>query len=146
MSMVHVPYRGAAQALTDLIGGQVEIMFESVPASLEHIKAGKLRALAVTTASRSEALPDIPAPSDFVPGYETSTWFGLGAPKNTPPEIIDSLNRAINAGLTDPKLIARFIDLGSTPLASTPSDFGKLIAEETEKWGRVIKLVGIKAQ
>jgi tripartite-type tricarboxylate transporter receptor subunit TctC len=144
VAMVHVPYRGAAQALTDVIGGQVEIMFESLPASIEHIRAGKLRALAVSTAARSEALPDTPALGDFVPGFEASTWFGVGAPKNTPSEIIDSLNKAINAGLIDPKLKARFSDLGSMPFASTPSDFGKLIAEEIEKWGKVIKSAGIK--
>jgi tripartite-type tricarboxylate transporter receptor subunit TctC len=146
VTMVHVPYRGAAQALTDLIGGQVEIMFESVPASIEHVRTGKLRALAVTTASRSDALPDIPTLGDFVQGYETSTWFGFGAPRGTPPEIIDKLNKEINAGLVDPKLKARFIELGSAPLVSTPSDFGILIAEETEKWSKVIKLVGIKPQ
>ena len=124
----------------------MEIMFESLPASIEHVRAGKLRALAVTTASRSEALPDIPILGDFVPGFEASTWFGVGAPRNTPPEIIDSLNKAINAGLIDPKLKARYTDLGSTPFASTPSEFGKLIAEETEKWGTVVKSVGIKVQ
>jgi tripartite-type tricarboxylate transporter receptor subunit TctC len=146
VTMVHVPYRGAAQALTDLIGGQVEIMFESMPASIEHVRTGKLRALAVTTASRADALPDIPTLGDFVQGYEASTWFGLGAPRGTPPEIIDKLNKEINAGLVDPKLKARFIELGSAPLASTPSDFGKLIAEETEKWSKVIKLIGVKPQ
>jgi tripartite-type tricarboxylate transporter receptor subunit TctC len=146
VTMVHVPYRGSPQALTDLIGGQVQIMFESVPASIEHVRTGKLRALAVTTASRAEALPDVPALGDFVPNFEASTWFGVGAPKNTPPEIIDSLNKAINAGLADPKLKARFSDLGSTPFASTPADFARLIAEETGKWGKVVKLVGIKAQ
>ena len=146
VTMVHVPYRGGAQALTDLIGGQVEIVFESMPASIEHIRAGKLRALAVTSAARAEALPEIPTVGDFVPGFEASTWFGIGAPKNTPAEIIESLNKAINAGLADPKLKARFSDLGSTPFVSTPADFARLIAEETEKWGKVIKRVGIKPQ
>jgi tripartite-type tricarboxylate transporter receptor subunit TctC len=146
VSLTHIPYRGAAPAITDLIGGQVEIMFENMPSSIEYIRSGKLRALAVTTASRSEALPDIPTVGDFVPGYEASTWFGIGAPKNTPPEIIDRLNKEINAGLVDPKLRARFSDLGYTPFASTPTDFGKLIAAETEKWGKVIKFVGIKAE
>jgi tripartite-type tricarboxylate transporter receptor subunit TctC len=146
VSLTHIPYRGAAPALTDLIGGQVEIMFENMPSSIEYIRTGKLRALAVTAASRSEALPDIPTVGDFVPGYEASTWFGIGAPKDTPPEIIDRLNKEINAGLVDPKLKARFSDLGYTPFASTPSDFGKLIVEETEKWGKVIKFVGIKAE
>jgi tripartite-type tricarboxylate transporter receptor subunit TctC len=146
VSLTHIPYRGAAPAITDLIGGQVEIMFENMPSSIEYIRSGKLRALAVTTASRSEALPDIPTVGDFVPGYEASTWFGIGVPKNTPPEIIDRLNKEINAGLVDPKLRARFSDLGYTPFASTPTDFGKLIAAETEKWGKVIKFVGIKAE
>jgi tripartite-type tricarboxylate transporter receptor subunit TctC len=144
VTLTHIPYRGAAPAITDLIGGRVEIMFENMPSSIEYLRAGKLRALAVTTASRSEALPDIPTVGDFVPGYEASTWFGIGAPKNTPPEIIDRLNKEINAGLVDPQLRGRFSDLGYTPFASTPSDFGKLIVEETDKWGKVIKLVGIK--
>jgi tripartite-type tricarboxylate transporter receptor subunit TctC len=145
VNMVHVPYRGAAPALTDLIGGQIQIMFENMPSSIEYIRTGKLRALAVTTASRSEALPDIPTVGDFVPGYEASTWFGVGAPKNTPAEIVDRLNKEINAGLADPKVRARFTDLGYTPFASTPSDFGKLIVEETEKWGRVVQAANIKA-
>jgi tripartite-type tricarboxylate transporter receptor subunit TctC len=145
VNMVHVPYRGAAPALTDLIGGQIQIMFENMPSSIEYIRTGKLRALAVTTASRSEALPDIPTVGDFVPGYEASTWFGVGAPKNTPAEIVDRLNKEINAGLADPKVRARFTDLGYTPFASTPSDFGKLIVEETEKWGRVVRAANIKA-
>ena len=146
VSLTHIPYRGAAPALTDLIGGQVEIMFENMPSSIEYIRTGKLRALAVTTASRSEALPDIPTVGDFVPGYEASTWFGLGAPKDTPPEIVDRLNKEVNAGLVDPKLKARFNDLGYTPFPSTPSDFGKLIVEETEKWGKVIREAHIKVE
>ena len=142
IDMVHVPYRGAAPALTDLLGGQVQVMFGSVPASIEHIRAGKLRALAVTTATRSEALPDIPTVGDFVPGYEASAWYGIGAPRNTPAEIVDKLNKEINAGLADPKIKARLADLGGTVLAGSPADFGKLIADETEKWGKVVKFAG----
>ena len=142
VDMVHVPYRSGA--LTDLLTGQVQIMFNSPFASIEYIKTGSLRALAVTAATRSEALPDIPTIGEFVPGYETSTWFGVGAPRNTPTEIIDKLNREINAGLADPKIKARFADLGGTVLAGSPADFGKLIAAETEKWGKVIRLAGIK--
>ena len=146
VDMVHVPYRGAAPALTDLLGGQVQVMFAAMPASIEYIKAGKLRALAVTTATRSEALPDIPTVGDFVPGYEASAWYGVGAPKNTPAEIVDKLNKEINAGLADPKIKARLADLGGTLLAGSPADFGKLIADETEKWGKVIKFAGIKPE
>jgi tripartite-type tricarboxylate transporter receptor subunit TctC len=145
VNMVHVPYRGAAPALNDLIGGQVQVVFENMLSAIEYIKSGTLRALAVTTASRSDALPDIPTVGDFVPGYDASTWFGVGAPKNTPVEIIDRLNKEINAGLADPKLKARFTDLGSTPFASTPSDFAKLIVEETDKWGKVVRAVNPKA-
>ena len=119
-------------------------MFATTPASIEHIRAGKLRALAVTTATRSEVLPDIPTVGDFVPGYEASGWFGIGAPKNTPAEIVDKLNKEINAGLADPKMKARLADLGGTVLAGSPADFGKLIAEETEKWAKVVKFAGIK--
>ena len=144
--MVHVPYRGDAPALTDLIGGQVQVMFGSIPPSVEHIRAGKLRALAVTTATRSEALPDIPTVSDFVPGYEASAWYGIGAPKSTPAEIIDTLNKEINAGLSDPKIKARLADLGGTVLSGPPADFGKLIADETEKWSKVIRAANIKAE
>ena len=140
VDMVHVPYRGAAPALTDLLGGQVQVMFGTMPASIEHIRAGKLRALAVTTATRSEALPDIPTVGEFVPGYEASAWFGVGAPKNTPAEIVDRLNKEINAGLADPKMKARLAELGGTVLAGSPADFGKLIADETEKWGKVIEV------
>jgi tripartite-type tricarboxylate transporter receptor subunit TctC len=144
IDMVHVPFRGAAPALTDLLGGQVQLMFGSVPSSIEYIRAGKLRALAVTTATRSEVLPDIPTVADFVPGYNVSDWVGVGAPKNTPAEIIDKLNREINAGLTDTKLAARLADQGSTVLAGSPADFGKLIADETEKWAKVVKFSGAK--
>jgi tripartite-type tricarboxylate transporter receptor subunit TctC len=144
--MVHVPYRGDAPALTDLIGGQVQVMFGSIPPSVEHIRAGKLRALAVTTATRSEALPDIPTVSDFVPGYEASAWYGIGAPRNTPAEIVDKLNKEINAALSDPKIKARLADLGGTVLSGSPADFGKLIADETEKWGKVIRAANIKPE
>ena len=146
VDMVHVPYRGAAPALTDLLGGQVQVMFDTMPSSIEHIRAGKLRALAVTTATRSEALPDIPTVGDFVPGYEASAWYGVGAPKNTPAEIVDKLNKEINAGLADPKMKARLADLGGTVLAGSPADFGKLIADETEKWGKVIRAANIKPE
>ena len=139
VDMVHVPYRGAAPALTDLLGGQVQVMFDITPSSIEYIRAGKLRALAVTTATRSDALPDVPTVGDFVPGYEASAWLGFGAPKNTPAEIIDKLNKEINAGLADPKIKARFADLGRHGAPASPADFGKLIADETEKWGKVIK-------
>ena len=145
VNMVHVPYRGAAPALNDLIGGQVQVVFENLLAAIGYVKSGTLRALAVTTASRSDALPDIPTVGDFVPGYDASTWFGLGAPRNTPVEIIDRLNKEIKAGLDDPKLKARFTDLGSTPFASTPSDFAKLIVEETDKWGKVVRAANLKA-
>ncbi len=133
-------------ALTDLLGGQVQVMFATMPATIEYIRAGKLRALAVTTATRSEALPDIPTVGDFVPGYEASGWYGVGAPKNTPAEIIDKLNREINAGLADPKMKARLADLGGTVLPGSPAEFGKLIADETEKWGKVIRAANIKAE
>jgi tripartite-type tricarboxylate transporter receptor subunit TctC len=137
IDMVHVPYRGAGPALTDLLAGQVQVSFPTMPASIEHINTGKLRALAVTTAKRSDALPDIPTVGEFLPGYEASNWFGVGIPKNTPAEIIDKLNKEINAGLADPKMKARLADFGGTPLVGSPADFAKLIAEETEKWGKV---------
>jgi tripartite-type tricarboxylate transporter receptor subunit TctC len=144
--MVHVPYRGDAPALTDLIGGQVQVMFGSIPPSVEHIRAGKLRALAVTTARRSEALPDIPTVSDFVPGYEASAWYGIGAPRNAPAEVVDKLNKEINAALADTKMNARLADLGGTVLPGSPADFSKLIADDTEKWGKVIRAANIKAE
>jgi len=147
IEMVHVPYRGgSAPALTDLIGGQVQVMFLSPAASIEYIRSGRLRALAVTTTTRWEGLPDIPTVGEFVPGYETSIVLGVGVPKATPVEIIDKLNREINAALADPKLKERLAVLGGTPLAGSPADFAKLIAEETEKWGKVIKFAGIKPQ
>jgi len=144
VGMVHVPYRGDAPALTDLIGGQVQVMFGNMPSSIEHIRAGKLRPLAVTTAARSEALPDLPPVGDFVPGYEASTWQGLGAPGNTPAEIVGKLNKEINAALSDPKIKAKLADLGGTVLSGPPADFGRLIADETEKWGKVIRAANIK--
>ena len=146
VNMVHVPYRGEAPALTDLLGGQVQVMFATMPASIEYIKAGKLRSLAVTTATRLDALPNVPTMGDFLPGYEASAWQGVGAPRSTPADIIDKLNKAINAGLADPKLKARLADLGGTVIAGSPADFGKLIADETEKWGKVIRATNIKAE
>ena len=146
IEMVHVPYRGGAPALTGLIGGQVQVMFLSPAASIEYIRSGRLRALAVTTTTRWEGLPDIPTVGEFVPGYETSIVLGVGVPKATPVEIIDKLNREINATLADPKIKARLAVLGGTPLAGSPADFAKLISEETEKWGKVIKFAGIKPQ
>jgi tripartite-type tricarboxylate transporter receptor subunit TctC len=146
IDMVHVPYRGGGPALTDLIAGQVQVMFATTVESIEYIRAGRLRALAVTTATRSEALRDIPTVAEFLPGYEASGWFGIGAPKNTPSEIIDKLNKEINAGLADPKIKARLADLGGVVLALSPADFGKLIADETEKWGKVIRSANIKTE
>jgi tripartite-type tricarboxylate transporter receptor subunit TctC len=146
VSMVHVPYRGAAPALTDLISGQVQVMFDAVSSSIDYIRSGKLRALAMTTAARSEALPDLPTVSDFVPGYETSSWSGIGAPKNTPTEIIDKLSQEINAALADPKTKARLADLGSVPMPMSPANFGKLIAESVEKWGNVLRAANIKPE
>ena len=144
VNMVHVPYRGGAPALTDMISGQVQVMFDNVPTSIEFIRAGKLRALAVTTATRSEVLPDLPTVADFVPGYEASAWYGVGVPKGTPDDVIDKLNKEINAILADPKAKARLADLGASLLAGSPSDFGKLVADETEKWGKVVKFSGAK--
>jgi len=145
VSMVHVPYRGVTSALTDLLGGQVQVCFGPVTAWIEYIRAGKLRALAVTTATRSEALPGIPTVGDFVPGYEASSVYGFGVPKNTPAEIIDKLNREINVGLADPKIKTQLADQGGTVLSGSPADFGKLIVEETEKWAKVVKFSGAKA-
>jgi tripartite-type tricarboxylate transporter receptor subunit TctC len=144
LAMVHVPYRGSAPMLTDLIGGQVQVTFDNMPSSIEHIRAGRLRALAVTTSVRSEALPDVPVVADFVPGYEASTWFGAGAPKGTPAEIIDRLNMEMNAALADPKIKERLAGMGGMSLAGSPADFGKVIAEETEKWAKVVKFSGAK--
>jgi tripartite-type tricarboxylate transporter receptor subunit TctC len=146
IDMLHVPYRGAGQALTDLIGGQVQVLFLSMLASIEHVRAGKLHAVAVTTAARSEMLPELPTVGEFVTGYEANTWWGIGAPRNTPGEIVDRLNREINAALADPKLKMRLADEGATVLAGSPADFGKLIADETEKWGKVIRAANIKVE
>jgi tripartite-type tricarboxylate transporter receptor subunit TctC len=146
VNLVHVPYRGAGPALIDLLGGQVQVMFDNVPSSIEYIRAGRLRALAVTTVTRSEALPDIPSLGDFVPGYEGSIWYGVVAPRATPAETIVKLNHAINAILADPNTRARLADLGGTAFPGSPSDFGKFIAEETEKWGKVVKASGAKPE
>jgi tripartite-type tricarboxylate transporter receptor subunit TctC len=146
VNLVHVPYRGQAPALADLLAGQVHVMFPNIVVSIEHIRAGRLRALAVTAATRSEALPDVPTVGEFVPGYEASGWSGLGAPKATPAEIVDKLNKEINAALADPKIKARLADLGGTPLVGSPADLGKLIAEETEKWRKVIRAANIKPE
>ena len=146
VDMIHVPYRGGAPAMTDLMAGQVQVVFNPVPESMEFIRAGKLRPLAVTTATRSEVLPDVPTVGDFVPGYEASALQGIGAPKETPAEIVDKLNKEINAGLADPKLKARFADLGAAVFPGSSSDFGKLIADETEKWGKVIRAANIKPE
>jgi tripartite-type tricarboxylate transporter receptor subunit TctC len=146
VNMLHVPYRGEGLAVTDLLGAQVQVLFGVPLVSIEYIRASKLRALAVTTATRSEALPEIPTVGDFVAGYEASTWSGIAAPKNTPVEIIDKLNREINAGLADPKFKARLADLSAAALPGSPADFGKLIADETEKWGKVIRAANIKVE
>jgi tripartite-type tricarboxylate transporter receptor subunit TctC len=146
VTMVHVPYRGAAPAITELLGGQVQAMFEAVPSLVAHVQAGRLRALAVTTATRVDALPDIPPMADFLPGYEASYWAGVGVPKNTSSEIIDRLNREINAGLADPTIKARLADLGGRPYAGSPADFGKFIDVETEKWTKVIQTANIKPE
>ena len=146
IDMIHVPYRGGAPAMTDLMGGQIQVVFNPVPESMEHIKAGKLRPLAVTGATRSEALPDVPTVGDFVPGFEASALQGIGAPKDTPAEIVEKLNKEINAGLADPKLKARFADLGATVFVVSPADFGKFVADEAEKWAEVIKFAGAKAE
>jgi tripartite-type tricarboxylate transporter receptor subunit TctC len=146
VDMAHVPYRGVAPALTDLLGGQVQVLFANPALLVPHIRAGKLRALATTTATRLEALPDIPTVGEFVPGYEASSFFGFGAPRNTPAEIVDKLNREIDAGLADPTIKARLAELDGTVLGGSPADFGNLIAEETEKWGRVIRAASVKPE
>jgi len=145
VNMVHVPYRGAAPAVTDLLAGQVQVYFDPIPNSIGYIRAGKVRPLAVTSATRSEALPDVPTVSEFVPGYEGTFWFGVGAPKATPAEIVKKLNKEVNAALADPKIKARLADLGGTVLPGSPADFEKFIVEETEKWGKVIRAANIKA-
>jgi tripartite-type tricarboxylate transporter receptor subunit TctC len=145
-NIIHVQYRGGAPALTDLLGGQVQVMFATMPSSIGYIRAGKVRLLAITSATRLDALPDVPTVAEFVPGFEASSWYGVGAPKNTPAEIIGMLNKEINAALADPKMSARFADLGGTPLVGSSADFGKHIAEETEKWAKVIRAANIKAE
>ena len=144
INMVHVPYRGGAPALTDLIAGQVHVMFDNLPTSAEHVKSGRLRGLAVTGTARSHVLPDLPTVADFLPGYEASAWYGLGAPRNTPAAVIDRLNDAVNAILADPTSQGRFAELGASLLPGSPADFGKLLADETEKWGKVVKFAGAK--
>ena len=144
-NMVHVPYRSAAAVMTDLLSGQVQLYFGTTASSLEYVRTGKLRALAVTIERRLDALPDIPTVGDFVPGYEATNWYGIGPPRNTPVEVIEKLNKETNAGLADPKIRARIADLGGSVLTGSPADFGRLIADETEKWGKVVKFVGIKA-
>ena len=144
VEMTHVPFRGTAPALTSLLGGQVQLMFASMPATLEYIRADKLRALGVTTPKRSDVLPDLPSLSEFLPGFDAEVYYGIGAPKGTPAEIVDRLNKEINAGLADPQLKARFVELGSMTLPGSPADFGKHIADETEKWGKVVRTAHIK--
>ena len=146
INLVHVPYRGSAPALTDLLGGQVQVYFPGMTGTIEYFRSGKLRALAVTTATRAQALPDLPTVGEFVPGFEASQWYGLGAPKDTPAAIVDKLNKEINAALADPKIKDRLSDLGGMILGGSPADFGKLIADDTEKWGKVIKFAGIKPE
>jgi tripartite-type tricarboxylate transporter receptor subunit TctC len=146
LAMQHIPYRGSAPMLTDLLAGQVQVTFDNMPSSIEHVRAGRLRALAVTTAMRSEALPDVPIVADFVPGYEASAWFGLGAPKGTPPEIIELLNKEVNAAVADPNVRARLVDMGGMMINGTPAEFGRIIAEETDKWAKVVKFSGAKAE
>jgi tripartite-type tricarboxylate transporter receptor subunit TctC len=144
VDMVHVPYRGAGPAITDLLGGQVQVLFDNIATSIQHIREGKLRPLAVTTAEPSELLPGVPVVANYLPGYEASGWYGLGAPKGVAAEIIDKLNNEIAAALADPKIKVRFADLGVTVLAGLPSDFGRLLVDETEKWGKVVKFAGLK--
>jgi tripartite-type tricarboxylate transporter receptor subunit TctC len=146
VNLVHVPYRGQAPALTDLMGGQVQVFFATSPGTTDYIKTGKLRALAVTTAARVAELPEVPTIGDFVPGYEASQWYGIGVPRNTPAEIVEKLNREINAAIADPGMRARFAAIGGEPLPGSPAEFGKLIAEETEKWAKVVRTAGIKPE
>jgi tripartite-type tricarboxylate transporter receptor subunit TctC len=146
VDMLHVPYRGIAPAITDLLGGQVQVVFASPVSTIEYIRIGKLRALAVTTATRLQSLPEIPTVGDFLPGFEASQWYGVAAPRNTPAEIIAKLNQEINAALADPKMKARLADTGGAMLQGSPADFAKLIAEETDKWGKVIKFASIKPE
>ncbi len=144
IDMLHVPYRGGAPALTDLLSGQVQVMFDNLPTCAAHVKSGKLRGLAVTSTTRSDVLPDLPTVADFLPGFEASAWYGLAAPKGTPPEIVETLNKAVNATLADPAAKARFGEIGAILLPGSAADFGKLVADETEKWGKVVKFAGAK--
>jgi tripartite-type tricarboxylate transporter receptor subunit TctC len=144
INLVHVPYSNSIQALTDLLGGQLQVSFDVMPTTIEYVRTGRLRALGVTTATRAPALPDVPSVGEFVPGYEAATWQGIGAPRNTPAEMVSRLNQEINAGLADPKIKARLADVGGTTLATSSAEFGKLIAEETEKWGKVIRAANVK--
>jgi tripartite-type tricarboxylate transporter receptor subunit TctC len=144
VEMTHVPYRGDAPALTDLIAGQVQVLFATMPAAVEHVRAGRLRALGVTHKARSDAMPDVPAIAEFVPGYESSVWHGVGAPKGTPVDIIDKLNKEVGAGLADPGMKARLADLGTTGLTMSPAEYAQFVADETEKWGKVVKFSGAK--
>jgi len=146
VNLVHVPYRGQGPAMTDLLGGQLQVIFATTPGTTDYVRLGKLRALAVTTAQRADLLPEVPTVADFVPGYESSQWYGIGAPKGTPPEIVDLLNQEVNAALVDSKMKARFADLGGTLLPGSPADFAKLITTEIEKWGKVVKFAGIRAE
>lgn len=146
VDLVHVPYRGSAPALTDMISGQVQVMFDNLPSSVAHLRSGALRPLAVTTAQRSPAFPDVPTVAETVPGYEASAWFGMGAPKGTPREVIDILNREVNAILKEPAIQQRFAEMGGILMAGTPEDFGKIIADETEKWAKVVKFSGAKIE
>jgi len=146
VSLNPVPYRGSAPAITGLLGGEVEVFFDAIPSSIEYVRAGRLRALAVTTKTRSDALPDVPTVNDFVPGFDASSWYGLAAPRSTPAEVVNRLNKEINAAISDPKMKARFSDLGGAMLPGSPTDFGRLIAEETERWAKVVRAGGIKAE
>jgi tripartite-type tricarboxylate transporter receptor subunit TctC len=146
VNLVHVPYRGQGPALTDLLGGDVQVLFATAPGTTDYIRTGKLRALAVTSAGRAEVLPELPTVADFVPGYEASQWYGLAAPKNTPADIVDKLNKEINAAIAEPKMKARLAAIGGEPLPGSPAEFGKLVAEETEKWGKVVRTAGIKPE
>jgi tripartite-type tricarboxylate transporter receptor subunit TctC len=145
VDMVHVPYRGGAPALTDMLAGQVQVMFDNLPTSIEHVRAGKLRPLAITSATRSQLLPEVPTLADFVPGYESSAWYGVAAPKGTPADIVDKLNRELNAFVVDPTMKTRIAEMGATTLPGSPAEFGKLVADETEKWGKVVRFSGAKA-
>jgi tripartite-type tricarboxylate transporter receptor subunit TctC len=146
INIVHVPYRGSSAAAPDLMTGKVHVMFDNLPGAIEFVRTGQLRALGVTTAKRSEALPDVPAIGEIVPGYEASVWYGIAAPKDTPPEAIEILNKTVAAALADPKMKARLVELGGTPMPMSPEEFGKLVADETEKWAKVVKFAGISVE